>query len=301
MAKKQSRRTAKKPIKRNARSLHIGLNSVNPEHYEGWSGPLAACELDANDMRDLAKGRGIKASVLLTRDATRTRTLAGIRAAAKALKAGDLFFLSYSGHGGQVDDVSGEDEPDKLDETWCLFDGQLIDDELYFELTKFKKGVRIAVLSDSCHSGTVTRAIVAPRPNEKLMPPHKAIEVYKAHKDFYDGLQRAIMKATKSAPADPDAALAHVAVSGRLSNVSALMKAAVILISGCQDNQTSMDGSRNGAFTEQLLAVWDKGNFNGNYATFHARIKAALPPTQSPNLFTLGPVTKFAAEIPFAP
>ncbi len=171
MAKKQSRRTAKKPIKRNARSLHIGLNSVNPEHYEGWSGPLAACELDANDMRDLAKGRGIKASVLLTRDATRTRTLAGIRAAAKALKAGDLFFLSYSGHGGQVDDVSGEDEPDKLDETWCLFDGQLIDDELYFELTKFKKGVRIIVLSDSCHSGTVTRAIVAPRPNEKLMPP----------------------------------------------------------------------------------------------------------------------------------
>ena len=300
MARKQSRKT-RKPARRNALSLHIGLNTVNPDHYEGWSGPLAACEFDANDMRDLAKARGIKASVLLTRDATRTRTLAGIRAAAKALKAGDLFFLSYSGHGGQVEDVSGEDETDKLDETWCLFDGQLIDDELYFELTKFKKGVRIIVLSDSCHSGTVTRAKVTPRPNEKLMPPDKAVQVYKAHKDFYDGLQRAIMKATKSAPTDPDAALAHVAVSGRLSNVSALMKAAVILISGCQDNQTSMDGNRNGAFTEQLLGVWDNGNFNGNYATFHARIKAALPPTQSPNLFTLGPATKFAAEQPFAP
>ena len=301
MAKKQAHRTGKKPVKHNARSLHIGLNSVNPENYEGWSGPLAACEFDANDMRDLAKARGIKTSVLLTGDATRAGTLAGIRAAAKALKAGDLFFLSYSGHGGQVDDVSGEDETDKLDETWCLFDGQLIDDELYFELTKFKKGVRIIVLSDSCHSGTVTRARVKAQPNAKLMPPDKAVEVYRAHKDFYDGLQRAIMKATKSAPADPDAALAHVAVSGRLSNVSALMKAAVILISGCQDNQTSMDGNRNGAFTEQLLGVWDKGNFNGNYATFHGRIKAALPPTQSPNLFTLGPATKFAAEQPFAP
>ena len=300
MAKKQSRRTAKKPIKRNALSLHIGLNSVNPKDYEGWSGPLAACEADANDMRDLAQARGIKASVLLTRDATRARALAGIRAAAKALKAGDLFFLSYSGHGGQVDDVSGE-EADKLDETWCLFDGQLIDDELYFELTKFKKGVRIIVLSDSCHSGTVTRARVAVVPNAKLMPPDKAIEVYKAHKDFYDGLQRAIMKATKAAPADPDAALAQVAVSGRLSDVSAIMKAAVILISGCQDNQTSMDGTRNGAFTEQVLGVWDNGNFNGNYATFHGRIKAALPPTQSPNLFTLGPAAKFAAEQPFAP
>jgi metacaspase-1 len=109
------------------------------------------------------------------------------------------------------------------------------------------------------------------------------------------------MKATRSAPNDPDAALAHVAVSGRLSNVSALMKAAVILISGCQDNQTSMDGAHNGAFTEQLLGVWDNGSFKGNYATLHARIKSALPPTQSPNLFTLGPATKFAAEEPFAP
>lgn len=300
VARKQTRRTKKKPVKRNAISLHIGLNSVNPEHYEGWSGPLAACEFDANDMRDLAEARGIKASVLLTRDATRARTLAGIRAAAKALKSGDLFFLSYSGHGGQVDDVSGEEE-DKLDETWCLFDGQLIDDELYFEFTKFKKGVRIILLSDSCHSGTVTRARVTPRPNEKLMPPDKAVQVYRAHKDFYDGLQKAVVKATKSAPVDPDAALAHVAVSGRLSDVAAIMKAAVILISGCQDNQTSMDGAHNGAFTEQLLGVWNNGKFNGNYATFHARIKAALPPTQSPNLFTLGPATKFAAEEPFAP
>ena len=45
----------------------------------------------------------------------------------------------------------------------------------------------------------------------------------------------------------------------------------------------------------------DNGNFKGNYATLHGKIKAALPPTQSPNLFTLGPVTKFAAEQPFTP
>ena len=67
-------------------------------------------------------------------------------------------------------------------------------------------------------------------------------------------------------------------------------KPRAILISGCQDNQTSMDGEHNGAFTEQLLKVWNHGDFDGNYATFHAHIKARHAAHQSPNLFTMGPV-----------
>jgi metacaspase-1 len=294
------RKSVKKAAKRAARSLHIGLNAVDPKHYEGWSGPLAACELDARDMDAIAKSRGMTRTLLLTKNATRAKTLAAIRAAAKALKSGDLFFLSYSGHGGQIDDVSGEEE-DKLDETWCLFDGQLIDDELYFELSTFKKGVRVVVLSDSCHSGTVTRARIDPKASQKLMPPAKAREVYLKHKAFYDGIQKSVMTAaSKAQTADPDAALAQVAVSGRLTDVAARMKAAVILISGCQDNQTSMDGERNGAFTEQLLKVWDNGMYRGNYARFHAAIKSELPASQSPNLFSLGPAAKFAREQPFS-
>ena len=60
-------------------------------------------------------------------------------------------------------DTSGE-EVDRQDETWCLWDGQLIDDELYLELSRFAAGVRVLVLSDSCHSGTVTRAAPASPP-----------------------------------------------------------------------------------------------------------------------------------------
>ena len=74
-----------------ARSLHIGLNAVAPAHYGGWSGPLAACEFDANDMADIARSRGMRAKVLLTKAATRAKVLAGIRAAASRLKKGDLF------------------------------------------------------------------------------------------------------------------------------------------------------------------------------------------------------------------
>ena len=75
--------------------------------------------------------------------------------------------------------------------------------------------------------------------------------------------------------------------------------AALILISGCQDNQTSMDGEHNGAFTEQLLKVWNNAGFNGNYGLFHAEIKARMPASQTPNLFALGPSGAFLAQLPF--
>ena len=41
-------------------SLHIGLNFVDPNHYQGWDGQLAACEFDAKDMSALAKKKGFK-------------------------------------------------------------------------------------------------------------------------------------------------------------------------------------------------------------------------------------------------
>ncbi len=288
--------------KARALSLHIGLNAVSAAAYAGWTGPLAACEFDANDMAAVAKAAGMKATVLLTQKATRANALEGLRSAAKALRNGDLFFVSYSGHGGQVPDVSGE-EADKQDETWCLYDGQLIDDELYFELSRFKAGVRILVLSDSCHSGTVVRAGPpapgTPTQRPKMMPPAVGLRVYGEHKAFYDGLQRDVAKAAGAAPVDPDSALARVTVSSRLSAIVEKFEPAVILISGCQDNQTSMDGDHNGAFTEQLLKTWNHGAFSGNYAALHARVRAGLPPTQSPNLFTLGPAAAFLKQAPF--
>ncbi|MBC7730514.1 MAG: caspase family protein [Bacteriovorax sp.] len=289
------------PARPKSLSLHIGLNAVSAAAYAGWDGPLAACEFDANDMAAIAKAKGMKPTVLLTKKGTRANVLAGMRGAAKALSAGDLFFMSYSGHGGQVPDVSG-DEADKQDETWCLYDGQLIDDELYFELSQFKAGVRILVLSDSCHSGTVTRAPPAPPPpgqRVKLMPAAVAMRVYREHQAFYDKLQLDVAKAAGAQVVDPDTALANVAASGRLQAIVKKFNPAVVLVSGCQDNQTSMDGDHNGAFTEQVLTAWAHGAFKGNYGAFHARIKAAMPATQTPNLFTLGKAGAFLAQAPF--
>lgn len=74
-----------------AQSLHIGLNEVSAAAYSGWSGPLAACEFDANDMAAIAKLKGMKSTVLLTKKATRANVLTTVRRAAKTLVAGDLF------------------------------------------------------------------------------------------------------------------------------------------------------------------------------------------------------------------
>ena len=296
--------STKAPRKPRAVSLHIRLNLVDPKHYGGWSGPLAACEADAKDMAAIAKAQGMASTLLLTKAGTRKAVLAALRGAAAKLTQGDLFFVTYSGHGGQVADVSG-DEPDKQDETWCLYDGQLIDDELYFELGKFAPGVRILVLSDSCHSGTVTRARPEPPPpgmRSKLMPVEVGLRVYAQHQAFYDGLQTTVAAAAGKAPiADPDAVLSTLSVQGsRITAITKTFRAAAILISGCQDNQVSLDGDHNGAFTGRLREVWNNGRYQGNYARFHATIKAGMPASQTPNLFLLGDAAAFVAQAPFA-
>src|SRR4030095_3708620 len=113
------------------------------------------------DMADIARSRKFTVKRLLPRSATRRAVLAGIARAAAALRSGDFFLLTYSGHGGQVPDRN-HDEPAFKAETWCLYDGELIDDEINRALARFKAGVRVLVLSDSCHSGTVTKRMFFP-------------------------------------------------------------------------------------------------------------------------------------------
>ena len=256
-------------------SLHIGLNLVDPAHYDGWSGPLAACEFDAHSMAAICSARGFKPRILLTKQATRDAVLQELESLAQKLNGGDTLVISYSGHGGQIPDRN-KDEDDGLDETWCLYDGQLIDDELYRVWAKFDAGVRIAVYSDSCHSGSVVKNLLVSRglseqgiagaapaaPAYRAMPAEMIARTYFANRGFYDKLL------AKPAPTTP--------------------ACAVILTSGCQDNQLSMDGPFNGAFTGALLQTWADGAFKGSYNALAKAVRAKLPPSQSPNYMTIG-------------
>ena len=254
-------------------SLHIGLNLVDPAYYDGWSGPLNACEADAHAMSALCERQGFAPRMLITKDATREAVLAQLEGLATELVAGDTLIISYSGHGGQVPDRN-MDEPDRLDETWCLYDGQLVDDELYWAWGKFAPGVRIAVFSDSCHSGTVLKYALATKFNlglvansfavavPRVMPPEIVARTYYKNREFYEAIL------AKPAPTVPTCS--------------------VILVSGCQDNQLSMDGPFNGAFTGALLTIWADGAFQGSYSALAKAVRGELPPEQSPNYMTVG-------------
>jgi len=271
-------------------ALTIGLNAVDPRHYQGWAGELNACEADAQDMAEIAKAKKFSVKKLLTKAATRAKVTSEILKSAKSLTKGDIFMLTYSGHGGQVPDLNS-DEPDAQDETWCLYDGELVDDELYAHLGKFAQGVRILVFSDSCHSGTVVKmayyqgttaarssGLGAQTIRYRFMPPDVALRTYRANKSFYDKILK----------------------DRRLKDSREAVKASVLLISGCQDNQLSADGDFNGLFTSQLLRVWKNGTFKGDYRKFHREIQGRMPPDQTPNFFRVGLIDKqFEAQTPF--
>ena len=261
-------------------SINIGLNSVDPAHYNGWSGQLRACENDARDMQSIADKKGFDTRLLLTQDATSANVLQALGDAASQLEKGDIFFLTYSGHGGQVRDTNSDEDDHRMDETWVLFDRQLVDDELYALWGGFKAGVRILVLSDSCHSGSVVRMappMLSGGPRVRLMPRQVCEKVEAAHEALYREIQAA----------NPGAEEAKV-------------KASVLLISGCMDNQTSLDGEQNGAFTGMLKQVWNGGKFRGRYRRFRDTIVSRMPSSQTPNYFFVGaPNRAFEAQRPF--
>ena len=64
--------------------------------------------------------------------------------------------------------------------------------------------------------------------------------------------------------------------------------ARVLLISGCQDDQLSLDGFANGRFTEELIKVWNDGAWSGAYQSFHEAIRSGMPETQQPNYYPVG-------------
>lgn len=279
-------------------SLHVGLNHIDPAHY-GNDGALTACIADAEAMQAIARGQGYGVMNLLRDgEGTREAVMDGIREASRKLKSGDIFLFTYAGHGSQMADFNADEADDRLDETWCLFDAMMLDDEAYELWCGFEEGVRVLCVLDCCHSGSAIRMAPGLFPGAdtsdtsgvkpRMLPISVAQRAFRAAPDLY----RRIGSRDASDGQLPD----DIAMRPQ----RAALRCSVRLLSGCQDNQVSMDGFFNGRFTGELLRVWNDGRFDGNYRAFHRAIVNGMPPTQTPNHFQIGADNPaFDAQPPF--
>lgn len=274
-------KSKKQPV---GHSFHIGMNVLDKKHYAGWDGALRAPEADAKSMLKVAEKSGFtNSTILLSKEATRQTVLDAFAQLAKSAQPGDLVFISYSGHGGQVKDMN-DDEADFKDETWCLYDGQLIDDEIYWCLSKFKPEVRIIGIIDCCHSGTAFKAIQEkkvrdryPRRKKKVVPQEILFKTYEKNIATYKKIGK----------------------QPKLKNARAKINASIIQFSACQDSEVAYDGSKNSLFTEYLLKTWKRGKYTGNHKAFHADINDLIPMGR-PNYLPLGKNnTSFTRSRPF--
>lgn len=136
-------------------AILVGLESVDPNAYGGWDGACPGCELDVDNMANVLCPLGYANSteILKTTEATCSNIFQKLDEAASALGTGDTLVFFFSGHGGQQPDLDG-DEMDGKDETLVAYDGEIVDDQLNLIWLKFRYGVRIIMISDSCNSGT---------------------------------------------------------------------------------------------------------------------------------------------------
>ena len=123
--------------------------------------------------------------------------------------------------------------------------------------------------------GVETAAAESPR--YRALPRDVMIATYRAHQKFYDDIQERVAGAEQADPA-----------------------ATVLLISGCRDDQLSLDGFSNGLFTENLRTVWDDGAWDGGHAEFRETIRGRMPDEQQPNYMRVGAANpEFEQQKPF--
>lgn len=152
-------------------ALNIGLDIVDPAFYNGDDGALYSPEANAEKMAEIASDKGFgSVKVMRSEKATKSNFVAAMKRYQEELEGGDLLFLSFAGHGGKIlnEDVEEMDpEEGEFDETWCFYDGEFSDDCIYQLLSDFKEDVRIFIISDSCHSGSIIKNPDAKKREEK--------------------------------------------------------------------------------------------------------------------------------------
>lgn len=255
-------------------ALCIGINN-----YPGTDMDLQGCVNDAKDWSAVLTARGFEVRPLIDGDATLAAMRAAFTQVIGGAAKGDTVVISFSGHGTYVPDLNG-DELDGLDEALCPHyihsAGAFTDDEIQEIFAARKPGVRLVLIADSCHSGTVTRAVPtdADAPSD-IRPRFLPMGNWMA--------PELLPRAASGQP------VTTVPVTSGASPFAAAMlrRADDLLLSGCREgpNNFSYDavikGRPNGAFTYYALKALAKLPGSATYAQWHAAINPVFLPSAS--------------------
>jgi hypothetical protein len=225
---------------------------------------------DAKEMLKLATRGGfspvVGSGLLLDDEASSTNIFGAIKMAAARLSAGDVFLLTFSGHGLQQD---GDDELDRMDEAWVLFDRIVIDDHISAALHEFETGVRVVVVADTCHAGGDIDELVF----KKLENVRRRFRV----------IPRDVMASTIATHPD------FVAPGAAAGAANKAPKASILLIAACAENELAQDSDPNGVFTAVLVNTATESPTLGYEPLIGAIKQVTRPFGQNPELHPFGP------------
>jgi hypothetical protein len=252
------------------RAVCFGIND-----YPGTNADLSGCVNDVKDWSGVLGANGFGVKTFYNEECRKAVMVEAIGNLITDSLPGDTLVIQYSGHGSFVPDLDG-DEPDGVDECLCPHDytnGMLLDDELN-KLFKMKpEGANLLFLSDSCHSGTVSRfvpSLQGPTNKIRFLPPSTFLS--KEALASIGTVRRNFMQTMTS----------------KLLQT----KAPALLIAGCQDTEYSLDcffrGRPNGAFTFHALQALRKMVVGENtYGDWFRELRTFLPTSaypQAPNM-----------------
>jgi hypothetical protein len=244
------------------RAFCVGINDYP---YDGSD--LNGCVNDANAWADLLITHfdfpRSDVKVILDSEATKANMVAGIKELLAGAGSGDVLVFTNSSHGTYRAETGG-DEP-TYDEALCPYDvadNLLLDDELRELFAGLPRGVSLTVISDSCHSGTVTRAAVG-----EILPGLRVPDDRRVR--FLNPALRGEAILDNPWKARP---------TGQLKYPESKMRE--VLLSGCTDKEYSYDaligGTYHGAMTYYALQAIREANYKITYAQLHARLNFLL-------------------------
>jgi hypothetical protein len=236
-------------------ALCIGIND-----YPGTDSDLSGCVNDVKDWASVLSDRGFSVATLLNREATGQAIRRATGDIVSAAEPKDTVVIQYSGHGTRVPDLS-HDEEDGYDEGIVPVDphnGVILDDEVWQLFKRKKPGVRLILISDSCHSGTVVRRFGG----------------FRKGKARFMGWQPQFAKTQPTGKKKGDKAFQDKSPWPCL------------LMAGCQDYEYSYDasfnGRPNGAFTRAAIDTLKKMPPKSTYRQWFLEIRKLLPSSQHP-------------------